>query len=165
LLILCTNTEPNSYPGHHPPDPHTFGSTTQIWIGGLLNVDDLALRLMSTFPRELQAMLHVCQQWSIWNHIQIDTDKTKIMVFFETTSILRAWGGQHQPGPNMPPFHVYSPFLASDPRSYPFHKVYEFEYLGLVLDPTLTMHLVTAKAIRRASQGQALALVVSYHSL
>jgi len=34
--------------------------TTQIWIGGLLYVDDLAL--MSTCPRELQAMLHVCQE-------------------------------------------------------------------------------------------------------
>jgi len=94
-------------------------------------------------------MLHVCQQWSIWNRIQIDTDKTKIIALFETPSILRARGGQHQFGPNMPPFHVvgtdksvpthvYSPFLASDLRSYPFHKVYEFEYLGLILDPTLT---------------------------
>ena len=35
--------------------------TTQIWNGGLLYVDDLAL--MSTCPRELQAMLHVCQEW------------------------------------------------------------------------------------------------------
>jgi len=34
--------------------------TAQIWIGGLLYVDDLAL--MSTCPRELQAMLHVCQE-------------------------------------------------------------------------------------------------------
>jgi len=32
--------------------------TTQIWIGGLLYVDDLAL--LSTCPHELQAMLHVC---------------------------------------------------------------------------------------------------------
>ena len=39
----------------------SIGSTRQIWIG-LLYVDDLAL--MSTSPRELQAMprLHVCQQ-------------------------------------------------------------------------------------------------------
>ena len=31
--------------------------TTQIWIGGLLYVDDLAL--MYTWPHELQAILHV----------------------------------------------------------------------------------------------------------
>ena len=37
--------------------------TMRIWIGGLLYVDDLAL--MST--RELQAVLHVCQEWSVGN--------------------------------------------------------------------------------------------------
>jgi len=60
--------------------PHAFinlapglqhNGTTQIWIGGLLYVDDLAL--MSTCPRELQAMLHVCQEWSIRNRMQITT--------------------------------------------------------------------------------------------
>ena len=45
--------------------------TTQIWIGGLLYVDDLAI--MSACPRELQAMLHVCQEWSIRNRMQITT--------------------------------------------------------------------------------------------
>jgi len=33
--------------------------TTKIWIGGILYVDDLAL--ISTCPRELQAMLNVCR--------------------------------------------------------------------------------------------------------
>jgi len=50
----------------------------------------------------------------------------------------------------MPPFHVYSPFPTSDPRSYPIHEVFQFEYLGLILDPKLTMHLAT---LRRAAQG------------
>jgi len=45
--------------------------TTQIWIGGLLYVDDLAL--MFTCPRELQAMLHVCQEWRVPNRVQIKT--------------------------------------------------------------------------------------------
>jgi len=113
------------YLGRHPPNPHTLGpSTTQIWIGGLLYVDDPAL--MSTCPRELQAMLHVCQQWSIRNRMQINTDKTKIMAFFETPALLRARGGQYQPGPTMPLFHVYSPFPTSDPRSYPIHEVFQF---------------------------------------
>jgi len=51
--------------------------TTQIWIGGLLYVDDLAL--MSTCLSELQAMLYVCQEWSIRNRMQINTQKTKVM--------------------------------------------------------------------------------------
>ena len=44
--------------GHSPPNPHTLqpGSTTRIWIGGLLYVDDLAL--LSICPRELQSMLN-----------------------------------------------------------------------------------------------------------
>ena len=35
---------------------------------------------MSICPRELQSMIHACQPWSI----QINTEKTKIMAFFET---------------------------------------------------------------------------------
>jgi len=65
----------------------------QIWISGLLCVDDLAL--MSTCLRELQAMLHVCQQWSLQNRTQINTDKTKMMAFVETSSLLCVRGGQH----------------------------------------------------------------------
>jgi len=86
----------------------------------------------------------------------------KTIAFIETPVLLRARGGQHQPGPTMPPFQVYSPFPTSDPRSYPIHKVFQFEYLGLILDPKLTMHLATVEAIRRASPVQALALAVSY---
>jgi len=76
-------------------------------------------------------VIHDC----IRNRMQINTGKTQIMVFCETPALLRAWGGQHQPGPTMPPFHVYSPFPTSDPRSNPIHEVSQFEYLGLILDP------------------------------
>jgi len=94
--------------------------------------------------------------------MQLNTEKTKIMAFFETPALLRARGGPHQPSPSMPPFHVYSTFPTSDPRSYPIHEVTQFEYLGLILDPKITVHLATVEAIRRAFQGQALALAVSY---
>jgi len=62
----------------------------------------------------------------------------------------------------MSPFHVYSPFPTSDPRSYPIHEVSQFEYLGLILDPKLTMHLATVEVIHRDSQGQTHTLSVSY---
>jgi len=65
---------------------------------------------MPTCLRELQAMVRVCQQWSLRNRMQVNTDKTKIMAFFEIPFLHHARGGQHQPGPNMPLFHVYSPF-------------------------------------------------------
>jgi len=83
------------------------------------------------------------------------------MAFFETPALLCAWGGQHQPCPTMPSFHVYSPFPTSDPRSYPTHEVSHFEYLDPILEPKLTMHLTNVEAIQRASEGQALALTVS----
>jgi len=35
------------------------------------------LTLMSTCPRALQAMLYVCQEWSVRNCMQINTQKTK----------------------------------------------------------------------------------------
>jgi hypothetical protein len=92
---------------------------------------------MSTCPRELQAMLHVRQQWSIRNRIQINTEKTKIMAFFETPALLSARGGQHQPSPTMPSLHVYTPFPTSDPRSYPIHEVSQFDYLGHILENLL----------------------------
>jgi len=86
--------------GHQPPNPHTLrpGSTTHIWIGGLLYVDDLAL--MSICPREMQSMLHACQHWSLRNRMQINTEKTKIMAFFETSALLRARGGSTPAQPN-----------------------------------------------------------------
>jgi len=93
-----------------------------IWIGGLLYVDDIAL--VSICRRELQSMPHACQHWSIRNRTQINTEKTKIMAFFETPALFRARGDQHQPSPTMAPFHVYSPFPISDPRSYPIHEVF-----------------------------------------
>ena len=87
---------------------------------------------------------------------------TKIMPFFENPALLCARGGQHQPSSTMPPFHVYSPFPTSDPSSQSILEVSQFEYLGLILDPKLTIHLATVETIRRASQGQALALTVPY---
>jgi len=134
--------------------------TTQIWIGGLLYVDDLAL--MSTCPRELQAMLHVCQEWSVRNRMQIKTQKTKVMAFFETPSLQKARGSQHQPGPTLPLFHIHAHFPTSSPCSYLITEVLQFEYLGLILDPKLTMHLATTEAIRRAIHGQSVTQAVSY---
>jgi len=134
----------------------------QIWIGGLLYVDDLAL--MSTCPRELQAMLYVCQESSVRNRMQINTQKIKVMAFFATPSLHKARGCQHRPGLTLPPFHIHASFPTSSPCSYLITEVLQFEYLGLILDPKLTMHLATIEAIRRTAQGQSVTVtqVVSY---
>ena len=62
----------------------------------------------------------------------------------------------------MPPFHVYAPFPTTYPRSHLTQEVLQFEYLGLVLDPKLTMHLAANASITRATQGQSLIQAVSY---
>jgi len=105
--------------------------TTQICIGGLLYVDDLAS--MSTCPRDLQAMLNVCQEWSVRNRTQINTQKTKFMAFFETPSLQKARGGQHRPGPTLPPFYIHVPFPTSSPCSYLITDVLHFEFFGLII--------------------------------
>jgi len=95
--------------------------------------------------------------------MQINTQKTKVMAFFKTPSSLhKARSGQHRPGPTLPPFHIHAPFPTSSPCSYLITEVLQFEYLGLILDPKLTMHLATTEAIRRAAHGQSVTQAVSY---
>jgi len=84
------------------------------------------------------------------------------MAFFETPSLHKALGGQHRPGPTLPPFHIHAPFPTSSPCSYLITEVLQFEYLGLIFDPKLTMHLATTEAIRRTAHGQSVAQAVSY---
>ena len=66
---------------------------------------------------------------------------------FETPSLQKARGGQHRPGPTLPTFHIHAPFPISSPCSYLITEVLQFEYLDLILDPKLTMHLDLWKSI------------------
>ena len=50
----------------------------------------------------------------------------------------------------------------NSPCSYLFTEVLKFEYVGPILDPTLTMHLATTETIRRAAHGQSVTQNVSY---
>jgi hypothetical protein len=52
------------------------------WIEPILYVDDLVL--IATSTQELQDMIDACQAWCERSRMQINTDKTKIMVFYET---------------------------------------------------------------------------------
>jgi len=94
--------------------------------------------------------------------MQINTQKTKVMAFFETPSLHKARGGQHQPCPTLPPFHIHAPFQTSSLCSYLITEVLQFEYLGLILDPKLTMHLASTEAIQRTAHGQSVTQAVSY---
>ena len=50
--------------------------------------------------------------------MQINTQKIKVMAFFETPSLHKARGGQHRPDPTLPPFHIHARFPISSPCSY-----------------------------------------------
>ena len=121
------------------------------WIGGILYVDDLCL--ISTDAHELQMMINICQTWSEKARMQLNADKTKIMCFHETTQVRntrkkprRTQGQNVWPAP----FHILSMFpdyTNSDTRphthpgflSTPLQEVTQIDYLGLRLDPMLTM--------------------------
>jgi len=70
------------------------------------------------------------------------------MAFFETPSLQKARGGQHQPGPTLPPFHIHVPFPTSAPRSYLITEVLQFEYVGLILDPKLRGSPCTSQLLK-----------------
>ena len=74
----------------------------------------------------------------------------------------RRFGGQDRPDQSLSPFHIHAPFPILSPFSHLITEVLQFEYLGLILDPKLTMDLATTETIRRAVHGQSLTQVVSY---
>jgi len=97
-------------------------------------------------------------------HVVINLSKRtedKSYGFFETSSLQKGRGGHHQPCPTLRPIHIHASFLTSSPCSYLITDVLQFEYLGLILDPKLTMHLTTTKAIQRAIHSQSVTLPVS----
>ena len=112
-------------------------------------------------------MLHVCQQWSEKARIQINTAKSQVMVFHECAAdrtdgvkgrAVRRDGVKMRLPPT--PFDIQRSFPSSLPvsqREMNLKEVTEFVYLGLCIDPTLSM----AAAVReiKSNAGRAHALV------
>ena len=60
------------------PNATILHNGQHLWVGGFLYVDDLCL--ISTNAQELQAMLDECQKWSTKARMQINAQKSKVMV-------------------------------------------------------------------------------------
>jgi len=101
--------------------------TTQIGIGGLLYVDDLAL--MSTCPRELQAMLHVCQNGVFEIACRSTHRRQKSWLSSRPPPSRRPMVASTDPAQPYPLFHIHAPFPTSSPCSYLITEILQFEYL------------------------------------
>ena len=122
------------------------------WIGAVLYVDDLVL--MAGSPMQLQLMISHCQNWSERSRMQINTEKTKIMVFYETT--------QQKEIRRPATFHITSRFPT--PAIIRLQEVVEFTYLGLTLDPGLLMHKAAKQACQKINWAH-LTIAAVAHSL
>ena len=97
-----------------------------------------------------QAMLDVCQNWSERARVQINADKSKIMVFHEPSDehanrLKRRTTRRGGVKTHLPPtsFHIRhnSPSsLPANQRVTNLKEVKELAYLGLCLNPTLSMN-------------------------
>jgi len=99
-------------------------------IGAFLYVHDMVL--MARSPAQLQSMIDACQDWAERNRMRSNHEKTEDMMFYETP---------RQRVTRFPStFHITTRFsLSQPPRTLPFKEPLTFKYLGLTLDPYLTV--------------------------
>jgi hypothetical protein len=117
------------------PTANTYASTPtgQTWLGAIAYVDDIVL--ISSSPEELQRMLNTCQPWCSKSHLQINTDKTKIVHFHKSISVAQRQYTQED-------YKWYIQVYDRPTRA--FNKIFldeeiTFKYLGVTLDQELTM--------------------------
>jgi len=125
-----------------------FADITSIddfnWIRAFLYVDDTVLIAQSA--TQLQHMIDACQEWSKRTRMKINHNKTKIMVFDETPA-KRACR-------QLSLFWLTTQFpLNNPPNPLPLDEPKDFTYLGLNLDPQMTMQPATAHTCHKINSA------------
>ena len=106
-----------------------------------------------------------CQSWSEESRLQLNAEKSKVMAFHEPKDMKKARKKPRKVnGQNMYPaqFHIFHSFPEHAQRSAPLKEVTEFDYLGLRLDPFLTMNSALLLVLDKANKSHALVAAVSY---
>jgi len=138
-----------------------FSQITSIhdlnWIGAFLYVDDMVLIARS--PAHLQSMpvIDACQAWAERSRMRINHEKTEVMMFYETPP---------QRATRSPStFHITTRCpLSQPPRTLPLKEPLTFKYLGLTLDPYLTMEAAMKHICRKINAAHQTVAAVA-HSL
>ena len=113
------------------------------WIGAFLYVDDMVLIARS--PAQRQSMIDACQDWSERSRMRINHGKTEVMMFYETPP---QWATRF---PST--FHITTRSPLSQPtRTLPLKEPLTFKYLGLTLDPYLTMEAAMKQYAEKSMQ-------------
>jgi len=113
----------------------TFGLVVLFMV-----MTSLDLALMSTCPRELQAMLQAGQEWSVRNCMKFNTQKRRVMAFFETLLQQKARGGQDEGSvASPPPCTSTCPSLGAHVHALPHAHLHAFPYLR----PSLSSNTVS----------------------
>ena len=125
------------------------------WIGAFLYVDDMVL--IASSPAQLQSMIDACQDWAEQSRMRINHEKTEFMMFYETPP---------QRATRFPStFHIITRFpLSQPPRTLPLKEPLTFKYLGLTLDPYLTMEAAMKHICRKINAAHQTVAAVA-HSL
>jgi len=87
-------------------------------------------------------MIDACQDWVERSRMRINHKKTEVMMFYETTP---------QRATRFPStFHITTRFpLSQPPQTLPLKEPLTFKYLGLTLDPYLTMEAAMKHICRK----------------
>ena len=125
------------------------------WIGAFLYVDDMVLIARS--PSQLQSMIDACQDWAERSRMRINHEKTEVMMFYEIPS--------QRTTRFFSTFHITTSLpLSQPPRTHPLKEPLAFKYLGLTLDPYLTMEAATKHICRKINAAHQTVAAVA-HSL